>query len=88
MRYTGRLFYPAGARLELDLRNLSPIQGHTAYELYGQFKREMNSDATAASSESTAAIIQSLTSRFCVRVGAPCEKLFARCVFGCLQNSW
>jgi hypothetical protein len=44
MRYTGRLFYPAGAKLNLDLANLSPIQGHTAYELYGQFKREMNSD--------------------------------------------
>jgi hypothetical protein len=44
MRYTGRLFYPAGAKLNLDLSNLSPIQGHTAFELYGQFKREMNSD--------------------------------------------
>lgn len=44
MRYTGRLFYPAGARLNLDLANLSPIQGHTAFELYGQFKREMNND--------------------------------------------
>ena len=44
MRYTGRLFYPAGAKLNLDLRNLSPIQGHTAYELFGQFKREMDSD--------------------------------------------
>jgi hypothetical protein len=44
MRYTGRLFYPAGAQLNLDLGNLSPIQGHAAFELYGQFKREMNSD--------------------------------------------
>ncbi|HEY2587962.1 MAG TPA: hypothetical protein VGI81_19620 [Tepidisphaeraceae bacterium] len=44
MRYTGRLFYPAGAQLNLDLGNLSPIQGHAAYELYGQFKKEMNSD--------------------------------------------
>src|SRR6185312_9615662 len=30
--------------LKLDLENLSPIQGHAAYELYGQFKKEMNSD--------------------------------------------
>ena len=44
MRYTGRLFYPAGAKLNLDLSLLSPIQGHAAYELYGQFKREMNND--------------------------------------------
>ena len=44
MRYTGRLFYPSGARLKLDLAKLSPIQGHAAYELYGQFKREMNND--------------------------------------------
>ena len=43
-RYTGKLFYPPDARLTLDLSNLSPIQGHTAYQLYGQFKREMNSD--------------------------------------------
>lgn len=44
MRYSGKLFYPANAKLKLDLANLSPIQGHTAYELYGQFKREMASD--------------------------------------------
>jgi hypothetical protein len=44
MRYTGRLFYPAGATLNLDIGNLSPIQGHAAFELYGQFKREMNGD--------------------------------------------
>lgn len=44
MRYTGRLFYPSGATLTVDLGNLSPIQGHAAYELYGQFKKEMNSD--------------------------------------------
>ena len=44
MRYTGRLFYPAGAKLHLELGRLSPIQGHAAYELYGQFKREMNND--------------------------------------------
>jgi len=44
MRYTGKLFYPPDARLELDLSNLSPIQGRTAYELYGQFKREMEND--------------------------------------------
>jgi hypothetical protein len=44
MRYTGRLFYPAGAKLNADLSALSPIQGHAAYELYGQFKREMESD--------------------------------------------
>jgi len=44
MRYSGKLFYPADAKLKLDLSNLSPIQGRTAYELYGQFKREMESD--------------------------------------------
>ena len=44
MRYTGRLFYPADAKLTVDLGNLSPIQGHAAYELFGQFKKEMNSD--------------------------------------------
>lgn len=44
MRYTGKIFYPPDARLTLDLRNLSPIQGRTAYELYGQFKREMDND--------------------------------------------
>lgn len=43
-RYTGKLFYPPGAELKLDLAHLSPIQGHTAYQLYGQFKREMNYD--------------------------------------------
>ena len=45
MRYTGKLFYPPDATLNLDLSNLSPIQGHTAYRLYGQFKKEMESDA-------------------------------------------
>lgn len=44
MRYTGRLFYPSGAKLTVDLSKLSPIQGHAAFELYGQFKKEMNSD--------------------------------------------
>lgn len=44
MRYTGKLFFPPGAKLNLDLANLSPIQGHAAYELYGQFKKEMNAD--------------------------------------------
>lgn len=44
MRYTGKLFYPPDAKLELDLSNLSPIQGRTAYQLYGQFKREMDND--------------------------------------------
>ena len=44
MRYTGRLFFPAGAKLNLDLSTLSPIQGQTAYQLYAQFKREMESD--------------------------------------------
>lgn len=44
MRYTGRLFYPSDAHLSLDLDNLSPIQGEAAYRLYGQFKREMDSD--------------------------------------------
>ena len=41
MRYTGRLFYPRGATLSLDLSALSPIQGKVAYDLYAQFKREM-----------------------------------------------
>src|SRR5437763_15841503 len=44
MRYTGKLFYPADATLRLDLQSLSPIQGHTAYQLYGQFKREMGAE--------------------------------------------
>ncbi|HEY8751954.1 MAG TPA: hypothetical protein VIM11_28490 [Tepidisphaeraceae bacterium] len=44
MHYTGKLFYPPNARLELDLSNLSPIQGRAAYQLYGQFKREMDND--------------------------------------------
>ena len=44
MRYTGKLFYPPDATLSLDLGNLSPIQGHTAYKLYGQFKKEMEAD--------------------------------------------
>ena len=43
-RYTGKLFYPQDARLSLDLSSLSPIQGKTAYQLYGQFKQEMGSD--------------------------------------------
>jgi len=44
MRYTGRLFYPEGAKLTLNLDHLSPIQGQAAYELFGKFKREMESD--------------------------------------------
>jgi hypothetical protein len=44
MRYTGRLFYPRGARLSLDLSALSPIQGRVAYDLYAQFKREMDAE--------------------------------------------
>jgi hypothetical protein len=44
MRYTGKLFYPPDATLHLDLTSLSPIQGKKAYELYGQFKKEMESD--------------------------------------------
>ena len=44
MRYTGRLFFPHGAKLTLDLSNLSPIQGEPAYRLYAQFKREMEAD--------------------------------------------
>jgi len=44
MRYAGRLFFPHGAKLNLDLSTLSPIQGAIAYRLYAQFKREMESD--------------------------------------------
>src|SRR3982751_3877236 len=44
MRYSGKLFYPAGARLRLDIEGLSAIQGNTAYELYAQFKSAMDND--------------------------------------------
>ncbi len=44
MKYTGLMFYPSGAKLTLDLANLSPLQGNTAYELYGQFKHAMADD--------------------------------------------
>jgi len=67
MRYTGRLFYPAGAELKLDLANLSPIQGHAAYELYGQFKREMNNDEFDARVDPAEAF-EPVFLRFC-RVG-------------------
>jgi hypothetical protein len=67
MRYTGRLFYPPGAELVLDLENLSPIQGQTAFELYGQFKREMNSDVFDARVDPSESEVP-LFLRFC-RVG-------------------
>jgi hypothetical protein len=38
------MFYPRGAKLELDLASLSPIQGQTAYTLYAQFKGAMEHD--------------------------------------------
>src|SRR5579863_1149905 len=44
MKYAGKLFYPPDAKLSLDLSSLSPIQGQTAYQLYGQFKKEMEED--------------------------------------------
>ena len=44
LRYTGMLFYPRGAKFNLDMRALSPIQGRTAYDLYGQLKREMENE--------------------------------------------
>ena len=67
MRFTGRLFYPVGAKLKVDLGNLSPIQGHAAYELYGQFKKEMNSDEFDARVDPGRAY-ESIFLRFC-RVG-------------------
>jgi hypothetical protein len=42
MRYAGLMFYPPGAKLTIDNDGLSPLQGHTAYELFSQFKREMS----------------------------------------------
>jgi len=51
-RYTGKLFYPADAQLKLELSSLSPIQGHTAYQLYAQFKKEMEDDEFDARVES------------------------------------
>ncbi|MDB5355675.1 MAG: hypothetical protein JWN24_2128 [Phycisphaerales bacterium] len=44
MHYTGKLFYPQGAKLELDQASLSPIQGRTAFQLFSQFKKEMGED--------------------------------------------
>jgi hypothetical protein len=44
MRYTGKLYYPRGARLDRDPATLSAIQGRGAFDLYGQFKREMGQD--------------------------------------------
>jgi hypothetical protein len=64
MRYTGRLFYPLGAKLTVDLGNLSPIQGHAAYELYGQFKKEMESDEFDAKIDPGGAF-ESVFLRFC-----------------------
>jgi hypothetical protein len=44
MQYTGKLFYPRGAKLELDQESLSPIQGKIAYQLFSQFKKEMGGE--------------------------------------------
>jgi hypothetical protein len=44
MRYTGKLFHPAGAELELDLAGLSPIQGHLAFDVFAQIKQRMEND--------------------------------------------
>ncbi len=44
MRYTGLLFYPPGATLTIDQDDLSPLQGETAYRLFGQFKKEMTGE--------------------------------------------
>jgi hypothetical protein len=44
MRYSGKLFFPHGAKLTLDISGLSAIQGKTAYELYVQFKSAMAND--------------------------------------------
>ena len=67
MRYTGKLFYPPGAKLNLDLSSLSPIQGHVAYKLYGQFKREMNGDSFDATVDA-GETFEPILLRFC-RVG-------------------
>jgi hypothetical protein len=66
-RYTGKLFYPQDARLSLDLSNLSPIQGKTAYELYSQFKQEMDGDEFDAKVDAEEAF-EAVLLRF-VRVG-------------------
>src|SRR5690242_13155541 len=44
MQYSGRMFYPHGARLELDLGSMSPIQGQIAFKLYAQLKEAMEND--------------------------------------------
>lgn len=44
MQYTGKLFYPRGTALRLDLDDLSPIQGELAFQVYGRLKRAMNKD--------------------------------------------
>jgi hypothetical protein len=44
MQYTGKLFHPRGTKLRLDIESLSPIQGQTAFKLYGQLKQAMNDD--------------------------------------------
>jgi|SRR6185437_1888942 len=44
MRYTGLLFYPPGAKLNITQDDLSPIQGKIAYRLYAQFKKEMTGE--------------------------------------------
>src|SRR6476661_1852021 len=44
MQYSGRMFYPQGARLELDLGSMSPIQGQMAFKLYAQLKEAMEND--------------------------------------------
>jgi hypothetical protein len=44
MRYTGKLFHPPEATLELDLAALSPIQGRLAYDVFAQLKTRMEDD--------------------------------------------
>lgn len=44
MRYTGKLFHPAGANLYLDLAALSPIQGRLAFDVFAQLKTRMEQD--------------------------------------------
>ena len=44
MRYTGKLFHPAGTELRLNLAELSPIQGKLAFDVFAQIKQRMELD--------------------------------------------